>query len=305
MASLLTSFLSWLRGDTQTTIDLSNQVPFLKRQANLEFLDDSHPKYKTEKPYYSNVPFTKKDAPNTNVISRTQRLTLCDIRGHEDLFDLDIQGFELVKRQWDFDQWQDGQKVVQEVYPQVSELLKKRLGEDVRVVVFDHTVCGGVETSKEQSDDNFAPPSRVAHIDQTYKATVEQIKLDFKKEADTILQGRFRIVNIWHPIQGPVKQHPFVLCDYRSCKTDYSPCDLVYPHTVTEIMVFKNSPSQNWYFIDQQTEDEAWVFKIVDSQSLIDPDVAEFSAHTSFFDENEALAGCKRESVEFRAYIFG
>ncbi|KAM5348633.1 hypothetical protein ACJ41O_008457 [Fusarium nematophilum] len=70
-------------------------------------------------------------------------------------------------------------------------------------------------------------------------------------------------------------------------------------------MVFRNSARQKWYFIDQQTSDEAWIFKIMDSQSLTDTDVAEFSAHTSFFDEDEALAGCVRESVEFRAYVFG
>ncbi|RSM09001.1 hypothetical protein CEP52_004425 [Fusarium oligoseptatum] len=70
-------------------------------------------------------------------------------------------------------------------------------------------------------------------------------------------------------------------------------------------MVFRHSASQKWYFIDQQVPTDAWVFKIMDSQSLIDPNVAEFSAHTSFFEENEALAGCVRESVEFRAYIFG
>ncbi|KAL2672318.1 hypothetical protein Neosp_013022 [[Neocosmospora] mangrovei] len=56
-------------------------------------------------------------------------------------------------------------------------------------------------------------------------------------------------------------------------------------------MVFRNTASQKWYFIDQQVTDEVWMFKIMDSKSRIYPNVAEFSAHTSFFDEDEALAG--------------
>lgn len=155
-----------------------------KREANLEFLDDSHPKYKTEKPYYSNVPFTKTDAPNTNVVSKQCCVPLHNIRGYEALFNLDVHGFQLIKNPSTFDQWQDGHKVVQDVYPEITELLKSQLGGDVRVIVFDHTV-GALMTTNEAEPlthfqlrrsnildgstdapqgENFAPPSRVAHV---------------------------------------------------------------------------------------------------------------------------------------------
>ncbi|KAJ4321443.1 hypothetical protein N0V84_005365 [Fusarium piperis] len=75
-----------------------------KRGVSLEFLDDKDSKYNTEKPYYSNVPFTKTDAPSTNVVSKKSRVTLHDIRGNEDLFSLDVHRFELVKHPLDFDQ---------------------------------------------------------------------------------------------------------------------------------------------------------------------------------------------------------
>ncbi|KAM0431331.1 hypothetical protein ACHAPT_005305 [Fusarium lateritium] len=304
MASVLSWLASWFRGDAQALADTLDQVALPKREVNLEFLDASHVKYKTEKPYYSNVPFTKTDAPTTNVISKTHRITLYDIRGNEDLFNLDVHGFELISHAVDFDQWQDGRKVVQDVYPRITELLKKQLGEAMRVVVFDHTLrrsrttAGGKDMPQGE---NFAPPSRVAHVDQTYEATVEQIRLDFKDETEEILKSRFRIIK-----SAPCPRLAKLLTTLVvTAKSDFIPCDLVYPHTITEIMVFKISASQKWYFIDQQALDEAWVFKIMDSQSLSDPDVAEFSAHTSFFDEDEALVGCVRESVEFRAYVFG
>ncbi|KAM5348634.1 hypothetical protein ACJ41O_008458 [Fusarium nematophilum] len=201
MASIISSLVSWLGGGARASVDVLEEVPLPQREVNLEFLDDSHPKYKAEKLYYSNVPFTKTDAPNTNVISKKCRVTLHDIRGSENLLNLDVHGFELIKHSSNFHQWQDGRRVVQAVYPRIAELLKKRLGENVKVVVFDHTLRrsrptdGGAGMSKgQQLGENFAPPSRVAHVDQTYEATVEQIKLDFKGEAGDILKGRFRII---------------------------------------------------------------------------------------------------------------
>lgn len=38
------------------------------------------------------------------------------------------------------------------------------------------------------------------YADQTYKATVEQIKFDFKDEADKILKSRFRIIKSALPV---------------------------------------------------------------------------------------------------------
>lgn len=139
-ASLMSWFTSWLGQGSQASADTLELAALPKRVVNLEFLDDLDPKYNTEKPYYSNVPFTETDAPSTNVVSKKSRVTLHDIRGNENLFSLDVHGFELIRHPLGFDQWQDGHKVVRDVYPGIIELLKGQLGEDVRVVVFDHTV---------------------------------------------------------------------------------------------------------------------------------------------------------------------
>ncbi|RSL74661.1 hypothetical protein CEP53_000095 [Fusarium sp. AF-6] len=197
MASLVSWFTSWLGQGTPISADTLELAVLPRREVSLEFLDDSDPKYKTEKPYYSNVPFTKTDAPSTNVVSKKSRVTLHNIRGSENLLSLDVHGFELIKHPLDFDQWQDGHKVVENVYPRIIDLLKTQLGGDVRVVVFDHTLrrSRGAEGSTSVSPgDNYAPPSRVAHVDQTYKATAEQIRLDFRDDAEKILKSRFRII---------------------------------------------------------------------------------------------------------------
>ncbi|KAI9846971.1 MAG: hypothetical protein M1837_003327 [Sclerophora amabilis] len=277
----------------------------------IEFLDSTLPIYSTEKPYYSNVPFIEAGAMQTNVKSVKCAVSLLDIRGYEQHFSLDVNGFELIRHKADFNEWCNGPQVVRDVYPEIANLLKRRLGKEVRIVVFDHTlrrsathgIPAGTQQEQHDGTGNYAPPSRVAHVDQTYEATVEQIRLDFGSEADKILSGRFRIINIWRPLQSPVQQHPLILCDYRTAQQDAIPCDLLYPHTVTELSVFRYSDEQRWYFMDNQTSEELWLLKIMDSESRRDSTIAEYAAHTSFFREDPLGILAPRESIEFRATL--
>lgn len=100
--------------------------------------------------------------------------------------------------------------------------------------------------------------------------------------------------------------------------------DLVYPHTVTEIKLATFSPSQQWYFLEKQMMDEVWLLKIVDSKAEEHPQVAKCASvretlfgkseayreflgtpHTSFHLPEASKSVQARESVEFRAYVFG
>ncbi|RLL95785.1 hypothetical protein CFD26_103904 [Aspergillus turcosus] len=277
MASILKSILNYFLPHSDTS---SPHKHLAKYKANLHFLDLDSEVYKTQKPYYSNLPFTLAGAPNSNVQSISHEVLVADIRGHEHEFSLDRNGFELVEYHTRFNDWNDGQRVVREVYPTIVKFLQNHLGDGVHVLVFDHTLRRSDKLSAEQalSDASFAPPSKVAHVDQTYEATTEQIKLDFGHQGDAILRGRFRIINLWHPLKHPVRQHPLALCDYRTARNDAMPCDLVYPHTTTEITIFRYSSGQRWYFIDNQTPKEMWIFKIMDSESRKDGAIAESSS---------------------------
>lgn len=102
------------------------------------FFDSSHSKYTEEKPYYSNIPFLKTGASNSNVQTREAELCLADLRGLESHLSLDRNGFELV--QWHHEFEDLGEAVTNKAYPAVGKLLREHLGAEVRVVVFDHTV---------------------------------------------------------------------------------------------------------------------------------------------------------------------
>ena len=157
-----------------------------QHNVSIQFLDTGSELYKTEKPFYSNVPFTKSpEARLSNVQSITQTIKIADIRGSEDQFDLDRNGFGLLKHRTSFDSWKDGKRVVEEHYPEVERLLKDELKAE-EVIIYDHTVSRWVlnlrtlwlrasqlrlaytDNSQPESDkyrqSNIAPPSRTAHV---------------------------------------------------------------------------------------------------------------------------------------------
>lgn len=140
--SFLLSFLrNWatsITGTGSSRADLES-LNLRKKSAKLEFLDYAQLCYQHEKPYYSNVPFTKAQAANTNVIPETKTLDVYDVRGYQDQLELDVHGFTIADLHLDFVDWEDGVRVVREVYPQITDMLKKQLG-DVEILIFDHTV---------------------------------------------------------------------------------------------------------------------------------------------------------------------
>ena len=107
---------------------------------SVNFFDSAADIYHSEKPFYSNVPFTKNpDACSSNVQSVSRNIKIADVRGSEDVFNLDLHGFQLINNSTRFKSWKDGKRVVAQYYPEVEALLKKELHAD-EVVIYDHTV---------------------------------------------------------------------------------------------------------------------------------------------------------------------
>ena len=97
--------------------------------------------YKREKPFYCNIPAPDGRQSNQQV-QTYENIVFHDIREELDKYNIDKQGFEVVKTEdripdGDFssDSW-----VRDSYYPIVEKLLKDRFG-DVDVLIFDHTVC--------------------------------------------------------------------------------------------------------------------------------------------------------------------
>ncbi|KAG7433285.1 hypothetical protein Forpi1262_v006919 [Fusarium oxysporum f. sp. raphani] len=252
------------------------------KTATLQFFDDSDPKWATEKPFYSNIPFTQTKIANTNVINTSARVQISDARGHESEFTLDKNGFQLVK--WK-NQFSDvGPSFQEEGYPAVVKFMKDVLGSHVKVCVFDHIVRQSQPRGSAPGEEKgyIGRPSKVAHNDQTYEGTIAKIKHDFGSQASSILSQRFRIINVWKPLKA-IRQYP--------------------SHFATTAHVIRKTAIEAiWYTPTfDQSDEEVWLIKTMDSLARSE-DVAMYTPHTSFFDEDPAVAEEIRESIELRVY---
>lgn len=76
--------------------------------------------------------------------------------------------------------------------------------------------------------------------------------------------------SFWRPLFGPLQDWPLALCDYTSFDlNDLEPVDHVYPDRVEETYSVYSNPDQKWYFLRDQRDDEALMFKTYDSNTEV------------------------------------
>ncbi|RKL28351.1 hypothetical protein BFJ72_g12582 [Fusarium proliferatum] len=228
--------------------DCENLDTLPAKCATLQFFDASDPKWATEKPFYSNIPFTQTKIANTNVINTSARVQISDIRGHESDFTLDKNGFQLVN--WKHKFSDVGPSFQEEGYPAVVKFMKEVLGSHVKV---RQSQPRG--SAPEDEKGYIGRPSKVAH-------------------------------NVSGNPSNPSANTP-------------SP-SVITAHVMkgTVIEVIWSTPTFD------QSDEEVWLIKTMDSLARTE-DVAMYTPHTSFFDEDPAVAEEIRESIELRVYVIG
>ncbi|KAK4895220.1 hypothetical protein LTR27_006563 [Elasticomyces elasticus] len=139
-----------------------------------------------------------------------------DIRGHESQFDLDTHGFQLVQHRSVEDEFEDDEKVKQEVYAEIIDLLKQVTGA-TKVLPFSHIVRRHAysqaveEASKKSPEETMTGISAAmfAHVDQSYGGAYEVLRDNVStSEAERLEKSRFGIINVWRPIRIPVPREP-------------------------------------------------------------------------------------------------
>jgi hypothetical protein len=100
-------------------------------------------KYLTTKPYFVNWPVhDTPGAEQTNLSHKIYNdIYINDIRGSENEFRIDTQGFQLVSHSTALtnDDFEDDSVIRAKYYPEIENLIKTTLGA-TRVLVFEHTV---------------------------------------------------------------------------------------------------------------------------------------------------------------------
>jgi hypothetical protein len=213
---------------------------------------------------------------------------------------LDRNGFQLVQHSTSLQDFGDERAIRDVYYPEVEALLKQQLGVS-KVVIFDHTLRSAQKP--EQSEQVIREPVPQVHNDQTFVSGPRRVRDHLPtEEAERRLRGRFGIINVWRPLQGPVLNWPLALCDARSISVDdLIPTDLVYPDKVGEVYGFSVNPAHRWLYYPYLEPSEVLLLKIFDSKT---DGTARLTAHTAFEDPTSTPDTAPRRSIEVRTLVF-
>lgn len=269
------------------------------------------------------VPFNYVDTPpagepQRNFSDATHEIVIQDIRGREAEFadspeSLDKNAFLLVQNlppsaETDF---VDDESIRKNYYPELEELLLKNVPGSTRVVFFDHTIR---RPQKAEAQGPARGPVLRVHIDQTAKAAADRVRRHLPAdEAEKLLQGRFRIINVWRPLnKGPVESSPLAFASSASVRDD----DVItvehrYPkerNFIGQTAGIQYHPDQKWHYLSGMTGDERLLLECFDSEYLKSGQTAVKGgrlAHTAFNDPRSLPDAEPRESIEVRTLVFG
>jgi len=304
---MATSTTQTTQSQTTTTLTADKSIPIPRGPvtASLEFYepptDGSTPFYYVEDP--------PAGQPKSNFGSTSLPISISDLRGHESNFTLDRNAFAALSHipsaahpQHDFAQ--GDAHIRQTYYPEVTQLLLDTLPGAHKVVLFDHTIRR--EGSDPSVATNRAPVTRV-HVDQTPASAAQRVRLHVAdpEEAEKLLAGRYRIVNVWRPLNvGPVVSFPLAMADSATVRDE----DLVgvehrYPDRTGATAGVKFNEAQRWWYWSGMTDGERLLLKCFDS----DEELGRYGRvpHTAFVDPRTPEGAPQRESIEVRALVFG
>lgn len=276
--------------------------------------------YETEKPYrlYVGQPLDAPDAVITNVqTGPTPGIQLTDARGDEDKFLLDVHGFQFVKHDQSFSNFDDAQAVERDYLPAVERVISDNVGYADRVVVFDWRVRQQMEPARRDPNILVSPvqlqqptfalaPSQTVHTDATEYTLLKRVRKHLGDEAEELLKGRVQMINFWRPIGHPIHNWPLILCDARtSSPENLIAVDQVGRRFVGDIYYAPFDESYRWYYQSAMTPQEGVIFKNWDTGK---PGTNEpkLCLHTSCALPEDTLPpnAPPRHSIETRALVF-
>ena len=220
-------------------------------------------------------------------------------RLHAGGFTLDHNGFKLVEHRTAVRNFFDKPRIETDYYPEVEQLVKQHTGAS-RVVVFDYTLRSGDEPEREAK--LVREPIHSAHNDYTEWSAPQRVRDLLPDEAETLLAGRFAIIQVWRAINQPIESNPLAIADAQSVPfADLMIAERRYPNRVGQTYRLRYNAAHRWFYFPHMRRDEALVFKVFDSAQ---DGRARFTAHTAFDDPGTPPVARPRQSIEARALAF-
>jgi hypothetical protein len=243
----------------------------------------------------------------SNFVQIPTKLLIHDLRGKENHFHLDKNGFELMKYDGNInEEFDENSQAQQCYYEEIVNVLKSRLGAS-RVIVFNHIIRSrGPLRPADQCDQTHKNPVFYPHVDNDPAAANLKVKeILGEEEATKVLKNRFQIINVWRPLgPNPIINTPLTICDYQSLdlKNDIHLSEARGSKSTLSLYVISHNTedTQKWYYLSNMRSNEMFIFKIFDSNS----DLVQFGAHTAFTNDYAPPTNGKQCSIEMRCLVF-
>lgn len=267
--------------------------------------------------------------PQRNYAQVATPVEIADLRGSENNYTLNRNGFALVRTVTDTELL--AQKVLaydndwfeRVYYPECATIIKQVTGAG-KAVIWNHTIRGG-QGSTLNDGTSTKTPIQSAHVDRVPRTahSVAQILLTSEQ---LYKATAFSIINLWRPWGHGVHDCPLALCDWQTLDlgTDLQPT-LNFRNEPEgpggeglygEGIQIKHSARQRWYYWGGQQPDEALLIPNYSSRSrdlnaiagavrAMEEhehrlrDVAGFTTHTAFETQRAKRLGCRGRALRY------
>ncbi|KAI0555975.1 hypothetical protein F4679DRAFT_520544 [Xylaria curta] len=243
--------------------------------------------------------------PQNNVKYYQQDVTIEDIRGRESGYTLDNDAFQVLQDvpESKEKEFTDDESIKANYYPEVEKLLLDNIPGSNRIFLFDHTV-------RRATPDAYRKAVQIVHIDQTAYSAEKRVRTHMGEDAEKLLQGRYRIVNVWRPLnKNPIEAMPLGFASSATLdQKDVIPVEHRYSHGYTgQTAAIEYDPNQKWHYLSGMTGSERLLLECFDSESLKEGTTVKGGrvAHTAFEHPGSRPDAEGRESIEVRALVFG
>ncbi|KAK4968675.1 hypothetical protein LTR66_011816 [Elasticomyces elasticus] len=267
----------------------------------------SDPLYKKVKPLQVVPGYLDCDGKSNVYLQPGETETIHDIRGKEDEFSLDKNGFRYVKSKTNFEEWNSQPKIGEVYLPEMEDLLRDQLEGCDEIMFFDARLRQSGPKGTRIEGLSFNPFARQVHVDQTESSIITKIRNLTEMKAEYLLKGRVRIINVWRPIRHAVYDCALAVADGGTLHPeDVIECDRKRLDTGEfwdTMGVVQYRKGYNWYYMSEQDQDEVVLFKNYDSDDKV---AARHCLHTAFDLPAETIPpnAPTRQSIEVRALVF-
>ena len=255
------------------------------------------------KPYFESSALTG-TVPKVHFETEYRSVPITDIRNKlaKEKFVLDVNGFEFYNFTSNIKNFYNHDEVLKVYENELRDFFVNKYSAK-EVHVFDYTRRSDNEMGANNPDGLRKPADRV-HADYTDLSGPQRAKDVLGKERyNDIIKSGGRIIqlNVWKPINGPVKRSPIAFADAASItKSDLVATDQIFPDRTGEIYHIAYSDKHNWCWVSEMTDNEILLLKGWDS---IDDGRVKYTPHGAFDLPNQLDTDPPRESIEARIFL--